>query len=219
MMIAVLGVVVSVDGFTAALSYGAQRIKLSPTAVLVISVMSAGVVYVAMLLGQMLGSLFAPETASSIGAALLMVLGVYLIYQHSQSDGEAKEEGHGQAETVHELIEPPLAEINLRPFGLVIQVLRHPALADRDHSGTISWQEAILLGIALALDAFGAGLGAAMTGLLALPTALAVGAIKFCALLLGWELGYRLQHRLSKKLVVLPGMLLIFLGLFGLFAG
>ncbi|MGI6358748.1 MAG: sporulation membrane protein YtaF [Bacillota bacterium] len=217
-MIVILGVVVSLDGFAAALSYGAQRIKMSPAAVLVICVMSAGVIYLAMILGHMLSGLFAPRTASSIGAVLLMALGVYVIYQHSQTDVEVQAAG-GERTEVPDFNQRPIAQINLHAFGLVIQVLRQPALADRDQSGIISWQEAILLGTALALDAFGAGLGAAMTGLSALPTALAVGAIKFCALLLGWELGYHLQHRLSKKLVVLPGMLLIFLGVFGLFAG
>lgn len=213
----VLALVVSLDGFAAALSYGAQRIRLSAAAVLVISVTSAGVIYIAMALGQLLGNLFPADVAHYLGAVVLLVLGGYLLAQHGRAKPAAESEAATSLPPVADESGQPIAQIDLRVFGLVIQILRHPALADRDHSGVISWQEAILLGLALALDAFGAGLGAAMTGLPALSTALVVGAVKICALVFGWELGYRLQHRLSTGLVRLPGVLLIFLGLFGLF--
>lgn len=216
LMIVVLALVVSLDGFAAALSYGAQRIRVSAAAVFVISVTSAGVIYVAMALGQFVGGLFPASVARYLGAALLVVLGGFLLAQHGRAKVPEELDSALPLSPAVESIQP-IAEINLRIFGLVIQILRHPALADRDHSGVISWQEAILLGLALALDAFGAGLGAAMTGLPGLPTALVVGVVKICALVSGWELGYRLQHRLSRGLVRLPGALLIFLGLFDLF--
>jgi putative sporulation protein YtaF len=212
-MILLLGIVVSLDGFAAALAYGVQRIRISSLAVLVISLTSASVIFVSMTIGGLLSSLLSPNVASSIGAAILVVLGCYLLYQHSRTEaGEAT----AAAPTVPDGPEPPtrtVVEINLRMFGLVIQILRQPTLADRDHSGVISWQVAILLGVALALDAFGAGIGAAMTGLPAMLTAGVVGATKIIALASGWELGYRMQHKLNRRLVRLPGLLLIFLGL------
>lgn len=51
-------------------------------------------------------------------------------------------------------------------------VLTRPKEADLDKSGIISINESILLGFALALDAFGAGIGAAMLGYSPLITAL-----------------------------------------------
>ena len=54
--------------------------------------------------------------------------------------------------------------LELRKLGVVIQILRSPSKADMDNSGSISTQEAMWLGIALSLDAFGAGLGAALLG-------------------------------------------------------
>ncbi|WP_081833596.1 manganese efflux pump [Geomicrobium sp. JCM 19055] len=47
---------------------------------------------------------------------------------------------------------------------MVIQILKKPTAADVDNSGTISVKEAVLLGVALSLDAFGAGFGASMLG-------------------------------------------------------
>lgn len=215
LMIVLLGVVVSLDGFAAALAYGVQRIRFSPLAVLVISLTSATVIFVSMTIGQVISGWLPPSTAKNIGAVMLFAIGCYLLYQHGRTDPEKVPEETSVATLS---LEPsqPIFQINLRMFGLVIQILRSPTLADRDHSGVISWQEAILLGLALALDAFGAGIGAAMTGLPALLTAVVVGSVKVCALLSGWALGYRMQHKLSQRLFRLPGMLLICLGLLDL---
>ena len=46
----------------------------------------------------------------------------------------------------------------------MIQILRKPTVADFDKSGTISAGEA-LLGIALSVDSFGAGIGASLLGM------------------------------------------------------
>ena len=64
--------------------------------------------------------------------------------------------------------------IELKRIGIVIQILRTPQMADVDRSGIISASEALLLGIALSLDSFGAGLGAAMIGFSPLLTALVI---------------------------------------------
>ena len=47
----------------------------------------------------------------------------------------------------------------------MIQILRKPTVADFDKSGTISAGEALLLGIALSVDSFGAGIGASLLGM------------------------------------------------------
>ena len=57
-----------------------------------------------------------------------------------------------------------VAVFRIRPLGLVVKILREPTVADTDTSGMIDIKEALLLGSALALDALGAGLGAAATG-------------------------------------------------------
>lgn len=214
-MIVLLGAVVSLDGFAAALSYGIQRIRLSPLAVLVISLTSASVIWLSMSLGHLVSALLPPQLSRYLGAGLLVVLGCYLLYQHSRS-GLAADGAVTRTVAPPVVAHQPIAQINLRVFGLVIQILKQPALADRDQSGVISWQESILLGIALALDASGAGLGAAMTGLPALATASVAGAMKLVALISGWELGYRLQHKMNTRWIRLPGVMLICLGLLDL---
>ena len=55
-------------------------------------------------------------------------------------------------------------KLEIASLGLVIQILRKPTVADFDKSGTISAGEALLLGIALSVDSFGAGIGASLLG-------------------------------------------------------
>ncbi|MDI5788515.1 hypothetical protein PO124_09275 [Bacillus licheniformis] len=52
----------------------------------------------------------------------------------------------------------------MKSLGIVIHILRKPTSADIDKSGIITGIEAFLLGFALSIDAFGAGIGAAALG-------------------------------------------------------
>lgn len=62
------------------------------------------------------------------------------------------------------LHEKTLLNLEVRSLGIVIHILRKPMSADIDKSGVINGIEAVLLGFALSIDAFGAGIGAAILG-------------------------------------------------------
>ncbi len=104
--------------------------------------------------------------------------------------------------------------LELRKLGVVIQILRSPSKADMDNSGSISVQEAMWLGIALSLDAFGAGLGAALLGFPTLWTALVIALFSGAFLSLGMKVGLRFAAlRWMRRLSVLPALLLMFMGI------
>lgn len=212
LMIIMIGVIVSLDGLAAAFAYGAQKMRLTPLAVLLVSLASAVMIWLAMGLGQIIGGFLPPAVTRYLGALLLLCLGCYLLYQQGRPSKSRQATVCG--ESTHQL----LAQLKLKAFGLVIQILRDPMLADVDQSGVITWQESFLLGLALSLDSFGVGIGAAMTGLEPLLTASIAGLATLVSLLLGWELGYRLQERMSSQLVRLPGLILIVMGLVNLLA-
>lgn len=104
--------------------------------------------------------------------------------------------------------------IELKRLGLVIQILRTPSIADVDRSGIISAYEAVLLGAALSLDAFGAGIGAALLGFTPWLTAAVIALASGTFLGLGLQIGFRYAElKWIRKLSVLPGFLLIFMGI------
>lgn len=104
--------------------------------------------------------------------------------------------------------------LEIRKLGLVIQILRSPTHADMDDSGSISSWEAMWLGIALSLDAFGAGLGAAMLGFSPLLTAGVVALFSGVFLVLGMKTGFRVASKGGMRLIsYVPAFLLIFMGI------
>ncbi|MGQ3478993.1 MntP/YtaF family protein [Paenibacillus sp. TY11] len=110
--------------------------------------------------------------------------------------------------------ERTLFSLEFRKWGLVIRILRSPSAADMDRSGSISATEAVWLGIALSVDAFGAGLGAAMLGFQPLSTALAITLFSGTFLIAGMKAGFFLSaFRFMKALGVLPALLLIMMGI------
>ncbi|MFC3802560.1 MntP/YtaF family protein [Cohnella sp. GCM10012308] len=111
----------------------------------------------------------------------------------------------------------PMLTLELRVFGLIIQILRTPSVADVDRSGIITSGEALLLGIALSLDAFGAGIGAALVGFPAVPTAILIAAASGMFLWAGMRVGFLASGmRWVQRLTVLPGIILIVMGIFKL---
>ncbi|UUZ93748.1 hypothetical protein LJK87_03290 [Paenibacillus sp. P25] len=129
----------------------------------IISCCSGLIIYASMQIGVLMSRFVHPEVAKMIGAFILMGIGIWAIYQMFTQ----KKEDPGSEPEAQESAEQPkpspsakeILYIELKRFGLVIQILRTPSIADMDRSGNISPYEAMLLGLALSLDAFGAGIG------------------------------------------------------------
>ena len=98
----------------------------------------------------------------------------------------------------------------------IVQFFWRPPSADgdRDQSGDISALEASLLGISLSLDALGAGIGAALVGYAALQTALLIAISSGLFIAIGLKVGrWAGSMRFMRKMTVLPGFLLVALGI------
>ncbi len=202
------GLAVSADGFAVGVAYGVKKIKIPVFSLVVIALASALAVTFSMLCGQGLAAILSPGLASQVGAATITVIGCYFLLQ-ALSEKINRLEGEE---------DQTILSLSIKPLGIIIQILREPAQADFDKSGIISTSEAFFLGLALALDAMGAGIGMAMTGLNIFYTVLAVGVLKFILVNLGLSVGAYFNHGLVKSLsAVLPGLIFIIIGVSELF--
>ncbi len=198
------GLAVSADGFAAGIAYGVKKIKIPISSLLVISLASALAVTLSMLCGQGLAAILTPGLANRIGAVAIASIGCYFLLQ---AFGEKIDEIEGEEDQ-------PILILSIKPLGIIIQILKEPARADFDKSGVISTGEAFFLGLALALDAMGAGIGMAMTGLNIFYAVLAVGVLKFILVNLGLLTGALFDHGLVKSLsAVIPGLIFIIIGI------
>jgi putative sporulation protein YtaF len=110
-----------------------------------------------------------------------------------------------------------ILNFEIRVLGVVIRILRKPMVADIDNSGTITGREAFLLGVALSLDAFGAGIGAALIGFSPIMMAISVATMSALFVTLGMKSGNRFADSAwIKKFSFIPGLLLMVIGVFSL---
>lgn len=209
--ITLFALALNLDAFGTGVSYGARRIRIPLTSLLLICLISMGAISISMLGGRLIGSFVSVELAKRLGGVILLGIGVRIIYLAYKANYLPEKDKTRQPEKIRSKV----TEINIRPLGLVVQILREPASADIDRSGVISLQEALFLGVALAMDSFGAGFAVSMLGFSISATALMVGIGQFILTNLGILTGRVIMAtRLGARLTVLPGCILILLGLF-----
>ena len=201
----------NIDSFVAGLAYGARQIKVPLLSLLIISLISMAAISISMAGGKVLLVLIPEAMAHRLGGLLLMFVGFWVLLQTRRANRTEKDRSRENSVA-------RLFKIQIRPLGLVIQILKEPVRADQDSSGTISPQEAVLLGTALAMDSFAAGFAVSMLGFSAGFTVLVVGLGHFLLTYLGILLGRAIMLRgMGQQICVLPGCILILLGLYKIY--
>jgi putative sporulation protein YtaF len=221
----ILAFAVSLDGFGVGITYGLRRIRIPLLSVIIIAGCSGLIIFLSMQVGGWLTGFLTEFVARLIGACVLILIGCWALLQwrrgrQNQESADSQGPSGTEIEADRELPTGDIAAaalvvmVELKRLGLVIQILRTPQVADVDKSGTISASEAVMLGVALSLDAFGAGLGAAMIGLPALLTSIAIMAASAIFLVGGMRFGFRFSAwKGMQALSMLPGLLLIVMGI------
>ncbi|AGB40426.1 putative sporulation protein YtaF [Halobacteroides halobius DSM 5150] len=208
----VLALAISLDGFVVGITYGLKKIELSYLSTLIISIASGIAILLSMSLGSFLSKFIASVWTSKIGGVILIGLGIWSFYD-ALHQLLVKNQDIEKDDTPKELF-----TFKINSLGLIVNILHEPVKADFDYSGAINNQEALFLGIALSLDAFGAGIGAVMVGYPPLTTVFLVIGCNFILLNGGLQIGKQVTcNKLSSMLRLLPGLILILLGLTKLF--
>ena len=144
-----------------------------------------------------------------MGGFILIALGAWVLFQFFRSEKEKDAEP-----LEHEKL---IVNFEIRSLGIAINILKKPMSADFDRSGTITGIEAFMLGFALSIDAFGAGIGAVMLGFSPIYLAITVAVMSSLFVLLGIKSGSFFQKiNWIQKFTFLPGILLIIIGIWKL---
>lgn len=197
-----LAFAVSLDSFTVGITYGMRKVTIPPKSFLIILLCTFIILMLAMGVGSIIEMFISYEAAETLGGAILVAIGIWVMYQFftSQSTDTEMEK---------------VIELKIKPFSIIIKILKKPMEADIDKSGSISSIEALFLGIALSLDAFGAGIGAALIDLPLILFPIVISLSSMCFVLVGLYMGKIMTNaRWMKSLSILPGLALIVLGLF-----
>ncbi|PMC37073.1 sporulation membrane protein YtaF [Bacillus sp. UMB0899] len=208
MSLLLLAFAVSLDSFSVGFTYGMRKMRIPLKSIFIIACCSAGTMLGAMFLGEILTKIFPIYITEKLGGFILMLIGAWVLYQFFRP---SKESG------VEEEVEKTIINFEIKTFGIVINILRKPMTADIDKSGTITGVEAFLLGLALSLDAFGAGIGAALLGYSPIIMSVLVACMSSLFVWIGIKSGH-IFARFSwvDKFSCLPGIILIMIGIWKL---
>lgn len=197
----ILVMAVSLDGLGVGITYGMRKIKIPVPALLIIMLCSGAIVLASMMVGDLLGIFISETAARLLGGGILITLGLFSLVNLIRTGWDkSKDSSVIQKETT-----------KLNDLKTVITT---PDKADLDGSGRISAGEACLLGTALSLDAFGAGIGAAILGYPPTLTAMLTAGMSGLFLYTGMKLGMLLsKNKKMQRLSFLPPALLIGIGI------
>jgi putative sporulation protein YtaF len=200
----ILAFAVSLDSYTVGFTYGVRKMYLPIKSIIIIACCSAITLLFAMGIGGIIVQFLSPSIAEKIGGIILIGIGAWVLYQVFRPEKQEK----------NVAIKETIINFEIRSLGIVIKILRKPTAADIDKSGSITGMEAVLLGVALSLDAFAAGIGAVLIGYSPWIMAIAVATMSSLFVSFGMKCGHVLANfKWMDKFSFLPGLILIILGI------
>ena len=189
----------SLDILVVSLAYGLKDIKINFSSTLVIASISALGTFISMILGQFLVDLIPVKLGDIIGGLVLLLLGFYSIYSYFKE-------------------KKILTSHNSENDSSPTFILENPEVADKDKSGNIDFKESLALSLALALNNFGLGIGASISGLNIAFTTISTFIISLIFISLGFYLSKTIKSKnISKNSNLIAGIIIIILSLFIIF--
>lgn len=195
-----LAAALSLDAFVACFSYGAGKIKIPLSSVLVIDGVCSVSIGVTLLIGSFLRNRIPDGLTTAICFIILFFLGMVKLLD-SITKSLIKKYGAISSNI----------NFSFCNFRFVLSLYANPESADVDNSKTISPKEAASLAIALSLDGCAVGFGAALGNVNELAVFFCSLFTEAAAVLLGIFLGNKAACKLSFPISWISGFILLIL--------
>jgi len=192
---------VSIDALAAGTAYGLKNIQVPLLSLSVIGVITGLFTVGAMISAQLFSAAINSSLVAWLGAVLLFALGFWSIIIEYLARATSKYDNQSEKLTYS--------------FGeMIIDVMAQPEKADSDKSNSISFIEAISLGVALGFDNMIATFAAYMLGNLPAYTPLVMASVQMILITLGIQVATCcIPNNVKNGMPYIPGVVLIFLGL------
>lgn len=200
--IIMLGIAANLDNLGIGLAYGIRRIRIPLGSNLIIAGISGLSTAFTGFGGHLLSQMMPDGLGNILGGGLVITVGIWTIAYYYRDNKK------------NIAFSNPDEEINVQNLKMIV---REPHKADLDYSGHISAKEAILLGIALAMNAMATGLGAGMTGINVLGITISVIFFSLLTISCGDYMGKQYASVLGDKSTLVAGIMLIVVGIYEIF--
>jgi putative sporulation protein YtaF len=200
-LIVLIAIAANLDNLGVGIAYGIQKIKISHMSNLIIAIISFIATWLSAEAGKLISFYLSPTIANIIGAFILFGVGVWVLIQPFVTAYKANQ---------------PIIDLQLSGTRIYVgptEILRYPEKVDIDLSRDVSSWEAVLLGIALSINALAGGFDAGAVGISALLESTFVGMFSFLTIIIGWYVGKKYAaEQFGKYATIIAGTLLILLG-------
>jgi putative sporulation protein YtaF len=193
--ILVIGISANLDNLGVGLAYGVRQVAIPPLANLVISMISLIIGCISVWIGTFINSFLSAHLASLIGAALLIIIGIWIMFSKKNLSPITHSSGNN-------------------PIATCSEIAQEPKTYPGHYFFTISKSETGMLGIALSMNVMTNGISAGLWKLGILSTSLTMAAFSYITIMMGTWIGSRYGTRwLGNLASYTAGFLLIFIGL------
>lgn len=194
----VLAAASSIDAFMASFSCGVGKVKIPPKSIWVISGICSLTLGLSLWLGNLLAPFIPAGLAREIGGGLLLLIGVYKLFESLMKGWLRRRE----------------REIHFRLFHVrcILKIYVDPTEADLDASSRLSTGEAAALATALSVDGLAAGFGAGLSMGNPVLSGIFSLLLSAAAVFLGCRMGHTLSLHIHTDGAWFSGIVLILLG-------
>jgi len=189
-----------IDTFVTSIVYSSNKIKIPVVSGLIIDTICSLFLAISLFFGYLIKDFIPINIASTISFLLLLILGVYRLFEAFFKNLIKKYYDKGS----------PLT-FKIFEFKFILQIYADEVKADLDESKILSPKEAFFLAVALSLDSLTVGFGCSLGTVNYLATVLLSFLVGALLLVLGGYVGKKISKNYNLNLSWLSGVLLIIL--------
>lgn len=189
-----------IDTFVTSIVYSSNKIKIPVVSGLIIDTICSLFLAISLFFGYLIKDFIPINIASTISFLLLLILGVYRLFEAFFKNLIKKYYDKGS----------PLT-FKIFEFKFILQIYADEVKADLDESKILSPKEAFFLAVALSLDSLTVGFGCSLGTVNYLATVLLSFLVGALLLVLGGYVGKKISKNYNLNLSCLSGVLLIIL--------
>lgn len=189
-----------IDTFVTSIVYSSNKIKIPVVSGLIIDTICSLFLAISLFFGYLIKDFIPINIASTISFLLLLILGVYRLFEAFFKNLIKRYYDKGS----------PLT-FKIFDFKFILQIYADEIKADLDESKILSPKEAFFLAVALSLDSLTVGFGCSLGSVNYLATVLLSFLVGALLLVLGGYVGRKISKNSNLNLSWLSGVLLIIL--------
>jgi putative Mn2+ efflux pump MntP len=231
-----LSVSSNIDALAVAIAYGVKKLKIGMFSNILIALVSTSGTVLSMAVGAVINRYLPSSVANFLGSGVLIAIGIWSIWDTLEREKKRSRAKSKQKKLDRSLVAAGgyatdfVKDAGLKGRGGSVDgsdnmadlsyesFLENPERADRDQSGYIDVKESIALAFGLTINNLGSGVGAGISGLSIVLTAVLTFAFSLLAIVGGYFMGDRLTAKMTGIWAgILSGLLVIALGIYEYF--